>query len=152
MRCVATFISNGRNSNEKRMEQLRAAVEELKAVTDSETEDYQQRQVESTTTDTCRQGMPVERFEPSTLAGLVFETSAYTVPPHRLVEPIERITSTEKKPTTSEIHAKQDVQKAYHRVEPTSIGRYYPTRAIGAPRSRMLTCGKKPYIIDEHNG
>ncbi len=27
--------------------------------------------------------MPVERFEPSTLAGLVFETSAYTVPPHR---------------------------------------------------------------------
>jgi hypothetical protein len=28
--------------------------------------------------------MPVERFEPSTLAGLVFETSAYTVPPHRL--------------------------------------------------------------------
>ncbi len=61
MRCVATFISNGRNSNEKRMEQLRAAVEELKAVTDSETEDYQQRQVESTTTDTCRQGMPVER-------------------------------------------------------------------------------------------
>lgn len=29
--------------------------------------------------------MPVERFEPSTLAGLVFETSAYTVPPHRLV-------------------------------------------------------------------
>ena len=67
--------------------------------------------------------MPVERFEPSTLAGLVFETSAYTVPPHRLVEPIERITSTEKKPTTSEIHAKQDVQKAYHRVEPTSIAR-----------------------------
>ncbi len=44
MRCVATFISNGRNSNEKRMEQLRAAVEDLKAVTDSETEDYQQRQ------------------------------------------------------------------------------------------------------------
>ena len=30
--------------------------------------------------------MPVERFEPSTLAGLVFETSAYTVPPHRLVD------------------------------------------------------------------
>jgi hypothetical protein len=29
--------------------------------------------------------MPVERFEPSTLAGLVFETSAYTVPPHRLI-------------------------------------------------------------------
>ena len=29
--------------------------------------------------------MPVERVEPSTLAGLVFETSAYTVPPHRLV-------------------------------------------------------------------
>ncbi len=26
----------------------------------------------------------MERFEPSTLAGLVFETSAYTVPPHRL--------------------------------------------------------------------
>ena len=29
--------------------------------------------------------MPVERFEPSTLAGSVFETDAYTVPPHRLV-------------------------------------------------------------------
>ena len=29
--------------------------------------------------------MPMERFEPSTLSGLVFETSAYTVPPHRLV-------------------------------------------------------------------
>ena len=29
--------------------------------------------------------MPVERFEPSTLAGPVFETDAYTVPPHRLV-------------------------------------------------------------------
>ena len=28
--------------------------------------------------------MPVERFEPSTLAGPVFETGAYTVPPHRL--------------------------------------------------------------------
>jgi hypothetical protein len=28
--------------------------------------------------------VPVERFEPSTLSGLVFETSAYTVPPHRL--------------------------------------------------------------------
>ena len=28
--------------------------------------------------------MPVEGFEPSTLAGLVFETSAYTVPPRRL--------------------------------------------------------------------
>src|SRR5205809_1723328 len=27
----------------------------------------------------------MERFEPSTLSGLVFETSAYTVPPHRLV-------------------------------------------------------------------
>ncbi len=27
----------------------------------------------------------MERFEPSTLAGLVFETSAYTVPPHRLM-------------------------------------------------------------------
>ena len=35
--------------------------------------------------DMCRQVMPMERFEPSTLAGLVFETSAYTVPPHRLV-------------------------------------------------------------------
>jgi hypothetical protein len=35
--------------------------------------------------------VPVERFEPSTLAGLVFETSAYTVPPHRLVKPIERL-------------------------------------------------------------
>ena len=33
---------------------------------------------------TCMK-VPVERFEPSTLAGLVFETSAYTVPPHRLV-------------------------------------------------------------------
>lgn len=44
MRCVATFISNGRNSNEKRMEQLRAAVKELKAVPDSETEDYHLRQ------------------------------------------------------------------------------------------------------------
>ncbi len=32
---------------------------------------------------TCSE-VPVERFEPSTLAGLVFETSAYTVPPHRL--------------------------------------------------------------------
>src|SRR4249919_3719078 len=31
--------------------------------------------------------MPMERFEPSTLAGLVFETSAYTVPPHRLIRP-----------------------------------------------------------------
>ena len=29
--------------------------------------------------------MPMERFEPSTLAGPVFETGAYTVPPHRLV-------------------------------------------------------------------
>ncbi len=29
--------------------------------------------------------MPVEGLEPSTLAGLVFETSAYTVPPHWLV-------------------------------------------------------------------
>ncbi len=28
--------------------------------------------------------MPMERFEPSTLAGSVFETDAYTVPPHRL--------------------------------------------------------------------
>ncbi len=28
--------------------------------------------------------MPMERFEPSTLAGPVFETGAYTVPPHRL--------------------------------------------------------------------
>ena len=27
--------------------------------------------------------VPVGRFEPPTLAGLVFETSAYTVPPHR---------------------------------------------------------------------
>ncbi len=27
----------------------------------------------------------MERFEPSTLSGLVFETSAYTVPPHRLI-------------------------------------------------------------------
>ena len=35
--------------------------------------------------DTHRREMPVERFEPSTLAGLVFETSAYTVPPHRLI-------------------------------------------------------------------
>ena len=30
--------------------------------------------------------MPVERFEPSTLAGPVFETGAYTVPPHRLID------------------------------------------------------------------
>src|SRR2546423_3354911 len=29
--------------------------------------------------------MPMEGFEPSTLAGLVFETSAYTIPPHRLM-------------------------------------------------------------------
>jgi hypothetical protein len=27
----------------------------------------------------------MERFEPSTLSGPVFETGAYTVPPHRLV-------------------------------------------------------------------
>jgi hypothetical protein len=27
----------------------------------------------------------MEGFEPSTLAGPVFETGAYTVPPHRLV-------------------------------------------------------------------
>ena len=38
-----------------------------------------------------RRKVPVERFEPSTLVGLVFETSAYTVPPHRLVEPILRL-------------------------------------------------------------
>ena len=30
--------------------------------------------------------VPMERFEPSTLAGPVFETGAYTVPPHRLAE------------------------------------------------------------------
>lgn len=35
--------------------------------------------------DEYRQAMPVERFEPSTLAGPVFETGAYTVPPHRLI-------------------------------------------------------------------
>ena len=39
----------------------------------------------ATSVDTRRRVMPVERFEPSTLAGLVFETSAYTVPPHRLI-------------------------------------------------------------------
>src|SRR5581483_12420745 len=33
----------------------------------------------------------MERFEPSTLAGLVFETSAYTVPPHRPVEPFHEM-------------------------------------------------------------
>jgi hypothetical protein len=32
--------------------------------------------------------MPMEGFEPSTLAGLVFETSAYTIPPHRPVRPV----------------------------------------------------------------
>jgi hypothetical protein len=31
--------------------------------------------------------MPVVRFEPTTLAGRVFETRAYTVPPHRLDKP-----------------------------------------------------------------
>src|SRR5947209_9409414 len=35
--------------------------------------------------------MPMERFEPSTLAGLVFETSAYTVPPHRPVKRVHAI-------------------------------------------------------------
>jgi hypothetical protein len=39
---------------------------------------------EWTSIDGGRQMMPVERFEPSTLAGPVFETGAYTVPPHRL--------------------------------------------------------------------
>jgi hypothetical protein len=29
-------------------------------------------------------GVPMEGFEPSTLAGPVFETGAYTVPPRRL--------------------------------------------------------------------
>ena len=38
-----------------------------------------------TSVDNHRRVMPVERFEPSTLAGPVFETGAYTVPPHRLV-------------------------------------------------------------------
>jgi hypothetical protein len=40
----------------------------------------------ATSVDLRRQAMPVERFEPSTLAGLVFETSAYTVPPHRPIK------------------------------------------------------------------
>ncbi len=44
MRCIATFISNSGNSNERRMEQLHVTVKELKTVADSETEDYQQRQ------------------------------------------------------------------------------------------------------------
>jgi hypothetical protein len=39
---------------------------------------------EWTSIDEGRRVMPVERFEPSTLAGPVFETGAYTVPPHRL--------------------------------------------------------------------
>ena len=34
--------------------------------------------------DFCGGVMPVKRFEPLTLAGSVFETDAYTVPPHRL--------------------------------------------------------------------
>ena len=38
-----------------------------------------------TSVDKHRQVMPMERFEPSTLAGPVFETGAYTVPPHRPV-------------------------------------------------------------------
>ena len=38
-----------------------------------------------TSIDNHRQVMPMERFEPSTLAGPVFETGAYTVPPHRLI-------------------------------------------------------------------
>jgi hypothetical protein len=38
-----------------------------------------------TSVDEYRWGVPMERFEPSTLAGPVFETGAYTVPPHRLV-------------------------------------------------------------------
>ena len=33
----------------------------------------------------------MERFEPSTLAGLVFETSAYTIPPHRPVKRVHAI-------------------------------------------------------------
>ena len=37
--------------------------------------------------------MPVERFEPSTLAGSVFETDAYTVPPHRLDKRFQELSS-----------------------------------------------------------
>jgi hypothetical protein len=52
--------------------------------------------------------MPVEGFEPSTLAGLVFETSAYTVPPRRLGEPLERLYLYKQKPKTYENIGKQD--------------------------------------------
>ena len=38
-----------------------------------------------TAVDAKKQEVPMERFEPSTLAGPVFETGAYTVPPHRQV-------------------------------------------------------------------
>jgi hypothetical protein len=43
-----------------------------------------------TVMETRRKGMPVVRFEPTTLAGRVFETRAYTVPPHRLDKPNQR--------------------------------------------------------------
>jgi hypothetical protein len=39
--------------------------------------------------DTQKHEMPMEGFEPSTLAGPVFETGAYTVPPRRLVTRIQ---------------------------------------------------------------
>jgi hypothetical protein len=38
-----------------------------------------------TLADAQKHEMPMEGFEPSTLAGPVFETGAYTVPPRRLV-------------------------------------------------------------------
>ena len=43
--------------------------------------------VGSTLADNNGRVMPMERFEPSTLAGPVFETGAYTVPPHRPGKP-----------------------------------------------------------------